>query len=89
VYVQAVPGQAVHFKASGGAVTWQVNNAAGGNAAAGTIDAAGAFTAPAALPSPAGVTVTAVVTLLAAHLSDTTYYVAPGGGAVSIGAYQQ
>lgn len=41
------------------AVTWSVNNIAGGNAAVGTIDAAGNYTAPATLPSVNPVTITA------------------------------
>ncbi len=42
------------------AVTWQVNQVAGGNDTVGTIDSSGNYTAPSALPNPATVTVTAV-----------------------------
>jgi hypothetical protein len=41
------------------AVTWMVNNVAGGNSTGGTISASGLYTAPPAVPSPATVTVTA------------------------------
>jgi uncharacterized protein (DUF1800 family) len=41
------------------AVTWQVNNVAGGDPANGTITSGGLYTAPASIPS-AGITVTAV-----------------------------
>src|SRR5690348_11896457 len=42
------------------AVTWQVNNVAGGNSTVGSISAAGNYTAPAAVPNPATVTIKAV-----------------------------
>jgi 6-phosphogluconolactonase (cycloisomerase 2 family) len=42
------------------AVTWQVNNVAGGNATVGTISASGLYMAPAAVPNPATVTITAI-----------------------------
>ena len=42
------------------AVTWYVNDTAGGSAALGTIDASGNYTAPATLPNPNSVTVKAV-----------------------------
>ncbi|HEY6946096.1 MAG TPA: hypothetical protein VI431_13220, partial [Candidatus Acidoferrum sp.] len=42
------------------AVTWEVNNMAGGSTATGTITSSGAYTAPAQVPNPATVTVTAV-----------------------------
>jgi hypothetical protein len=42
------------------AVTWQVNNIAGGNSTVGTISSTGNYTAPASVPSPATVTVKAV-----------------------------
>ena len=86
---RAGAGRAV--SATGGSVTWQVNNATGGSASAGTITQAGLYTAPATLPSPAAVTVTAVstsnprqsatatLTLLATSPAGTVYYVAPGG----------
>jgi uncharacterized protein (DUF1800 family) len=41
------------------AVTWSVNNVAGGNSVVGTISSGGLYTAPAALPNPAQVTVRA------------------------------
>src|SRR5690348_1419600 len=41
------------------AVTWSVNQTAGGSSSTGTIDKNGLYTAPATLPSPATVTVTA------------------------------
>lgn len=44
---------------SNAAVTWTVNNVAGGDTTVGTVSAAGLYTAPAAVPSPAGVTVRA------------------------------
>ena len=42
------------------AVTWYVNDTAGGSASLGTIDTSGKYTAPAALPNPNSVTVKAV-----------------------------
>lgn len=42
------------------AVTWEVNDVAGGNATFGTISTAGNYTAPASVPNPAGVTIKAV-----------------------------
>jgi len=42
------------------AVTWYVNDTAGGSAGLGTIDTSGKYTAPAALPNPNSVTVMAV-----------------------------
>jgi uncharacterized repeat protein (TIGR02543 family) len=41
------------------AVSWSVNNVAGGNSTVGTITSAGIYTAPADLPSPASVTISA------------------------------
>lgn len=41
------------------AVTWSVNDVAGGNSTVGTIDASGNYTAPATLPNPATVTISA------------------------------
>jgi sugar lactone lactonase YvrE len=41
------------------AVTWSVNNVAGGNSTVGTISSVGLYTAPASLPSPSTVTITA------------------------------
>jgi hypothetical protein len=42
------------------AVTWEVNNTAGGSATTGTISSTGVYTAPTQVPSPATVTVTVV-----------------------------
>ena len=42
------------------AVTWEVNNTAGGSATTGTISATGVYTAPAQVPNPATVTVSVV-----------------------------
>ncbi len=42
------------------AVTWDVNDTAGGSASLGTIDTSGKYTAPATLPNPNSVTVKAV-----------------------------
>lgn len=41
-------------------VTWQVDNADGGDSTTGTVSASGLFTAPSALPIPAAATITAV-----------------------------
>jgi len=54
------------------AVTWQVNNVAGGAAATGTISASGMFTAPATVPNPATVTVKAVSVADAAATASVT-----------------
>ena len=78
------------------AVTWSVNQTAGGNSTLGTIDKNGLYTAPATLPSPATVTVTATsaqdstksasttVTLLPA----VTVTVAPATATIAPGATQ-
>ncbi len=42
------------------AVTWEVNNVAGGNATVGTISGTGLYTSPSSVPNPATVTVKAV-----------------------------
>jgi hypothetical protein len=42
------------------AVTWYVNDIAGGSSSLGTIDSTGKYTAPATLPNPASVTIKAV-----------------------------
>jgi hypothetical protein len=52
--------QATVTGSSNTAVTWEVNDVAGGAASSGTISAAGLYKAPTAMPSPASVTVTAV-----------------------------
>ena len=59
------PGEPVQFSATvqnaaNTAVTWQVNQTAGGNSTVGMIDANGLYTAPALVPNPRTVTVTAV-----------------------------
>ena len=41
-------------------ITWQVNNATGGNATVGTISSSGLYTAPSSVPSGGSVTVTAL-----------------------------
>jgi hypothetical protein len=63
---QTFPGVNVQFtavveNASSPAVTWQVNQVAGGNMTAGTITSNGYYTAPSSVPNPATVTVTAVL----------------------------
>ena len=45
---------------SNSAVSWSVNNVAGGNSSVGTIDGSGNYTAPALLPNPNSVTIAAV-----------------------------
>jgi hypothetical protein len=77
------------------AVTWQVNDVAGGNATVGTISASGLYTAPASVPSPAGVTVKAVSqadTTKSASATVTinlTIAVAPATATVAAGETQQ
>ena len=100
-YGQVLPGQTLQFSTGGGAVTWQVDNADGGNAAGGTVSANGLFTAPATIPNPAIATVTVVsqtdpsqsatatVTLLAVAPKGTTYYVATNGSDSNPGTEQQ
>ncbi|MGH6878800.1 MAG: DUF1565 domain-containing protein, partial [Rhizomicrobium sp.] len=95
-YTQLVAGQTLQFSAtvSGSGdkrVTWQVNNADGGESTSGTISPQGLYTPPQTLPDPALVTVTAVaradraisatasVTLLEQAPSGKTYYVATNG----------
>jgi hypothetical protein len=43
-----------------GALNWQVNGVAGGNASVGTVSPAGLYSAPAVVPAPATVTITAI-----------------------------
>ena len=67
------------------AVTWQVNNAAGGSSTYGTITAAGVYTAPATVPSPATVTINAVsqadgTTAGSAQVTITAPPASGGGG---------
>ncbi|MFN0121366.1 MAG: DUF1800 family protein [Blastocatellia bacterium] len=56
------------------AVTWSVNNLAGGNATVGTISAAGLYTAPAALPgaNPVTIRATSVADPMAAGAATVT-----------------
>jgi hypothetical protein len=73
------------------AVTWQVDNANGGDSTIGTVSPSGLFTAPSALPIPATASITAVsqadptksatavVTLVTQPASGTTYYVSTLG----------
>jgi len=73
------------------AVTWQVDNANGGDWTIGTVSTSGLFTAPSALPVPATASITAVsqadptksatavVTLVTQPASGTTYYVSTLG----------
>jgi Protein of unknown function (DUF1565) len=72
-------------------VTWQVNNANGGDSTDGTVSASGLYTAPGALTTPAIATIravsqadpsksaTAVVTLVTQPATGVTYYVATTG----------
>jgi hypothetical protein len=81
------------------AVTWQVDNADGGDSTTGTISASGLYTAPSALPTPASATVTAVsqadptksatavVTLVTQPATGTTYYVSTAGSDSNPGTF--
>jgi hypothetical protein len=83
------------------AVTWQVDNANGGDSTIGTISATGLFSAPSALPAPATATITAVsqadptksataaVTLVTQPASGTTHYVATSGNDSNSGTLSQ
>ena len=64
------------------AVTWTVNNLAGGNATVGTISGAGFYTAPAAVPNPASVTIraTSVADATAFSTANISVTAPPGGG---------
>src|SRR5271166_1725311 len=82
-------------------VTWQVDNADGGDSTSGTISTSGLFTAPSSLPTPATASVTAVsqadptksatavVTLVTQPASGTTYYVAITGSDSNPGTFSQ
>jgi len=82
-------------------VTWQVDNANGGNASTGTVTSTGLFTAPSNLPTPATATITAVsqadpsksatavVTLVTQLASGNTYYVATTGNDSNPGTLSQ
>src|SRR4029077_12199358 len=89
-------GQAFQFTATVSGtgntmVTWQVDNADGGDSTTGTVSTSGLFTAPSAMPTPATATITAVsqadptksatavVTLVTQPASGTTYYVSTSG----------
>ncbi len=71
---QQFVGQA--FNTPNSAVTWSVNNIAGGNASVGTIDATGLYTAP--TPAPASnvvnVTATSVADTTASQTAPTTLF---------------
>ena len=63
--VSVIVGESTGFTATvtgttNTAVTWEVNNVAGGNSTVGTISAAGNYTAPATVPNPAAVAIKAV-----------------------------
>lgn len=64
------------------AVTWSVNNIAGGNATVGTITAGGLYTAPASVPAPATVAVraTSVADPSKSAVANLTISPAPNGG---------
>ena len=78
------------------AVTWSVNDTAGGNAVVGTITSAGLYNAPVDLPSPATVQVTATshadatksATAAVTITSDITLTLAPNPASVELGATQ-
>jgi hypothetical protein len=82
-------------------VTWQVNNADGGDSTTGTVSTSGLFTAPSALPTPATASITAVsqadptksatavVTLVTQPASGTTHYVATSGSDSNPGTFSK
>jgi len=82
-------------------VTWQVDNADGGDSTTGTVSTSGLFTAPSSLPTPAAASVTAVsqadptksatavVTLVTQPASGTTYYVATWGSDSNPGTFSK
>jgi hypothetical protein len=99
-------GQTLQFTATvsgtgNTAVTWQVDNADGGDSATGTVSMSGLFTAPSALPTPASATITAVsqadptksatavVTLVTQPASGTTYYVSTSGSDSNPGTFSK
>jgi hypothetical protein len=83
------------------AVTWQVDNANGGNSTAGTISTTGVYTAPSTLPNVASATVTAVskadpsksatavITLVTQPATGHSYYVSPSGKDSNPGTFTQ
>jgi len=105
-YVVVQLGQPVQFAATvngtgNTAVTWQVDNADGGDSTTGTVSGAGLFTAPSALPTPATATVTAVsqadptksatavMTLVTQPASGTSYYVSTSGSDSNPGTFSK
>src|SRR5580692_205812 len=95
-YAAVQLGQQVQFsaivKGTGNSdVTWQVDNAKGGNSTAGTISSTGVYAASSTMPSVASATVTvvsradpsksatAVITLVTQPATGTTYYVSTTG----------
>jgi len=105
-YAAVQLGQPLQFTATvkgtgNTAVTWQVDNADGGNSTAGTVSTSGLFTAPAALPNPATASVTAVsqadptksatavVTLVTQPATGSTYYVATWGSDSNPGSFSK
>ena len=91
-YVVIQLGQQLTFTTTGNTdVTWQVDNANGGNSTTGTISSTGVYTAPSTMPNIASATVTAVsqadpsksatavITLVAQPTTGNTYYVATTG----------
>ncbi len=64
------------------AVTWSVNNFAGGDAAVGTITPSGLYTAPQSVPNPASVTIRAasVVDVTVGAIATVAITQPPGGG---------
>lgn len=83
------------------AVTWQVDNANGGNSTAGTISTTGVYTAPSTLLNVASATVTAVsqadpsksatavITLVTQPATGHIYYVSPSGKDSNPGTFSQ
>jgi hypothetical protein len=83
------------------AVTWQVDNANGGNSTAGIINASGVYIAPSTMPPIAsatvtavsqadpGVSATAVITLVTQPASGNTYYVSTSGSDSNPGTIHQ
>jgi hypothetical protein len=67
------------LNAQNGAVTWQVNGIAGGNATVGTIAATGLYTSPAMPPSPATVTVTATSVADSSRSASAAVTIRPAG----------
>jgi Right handed beta helix region len=82
-------------------VTWQVDNADGGDPTTGTVSTSGLFTAPSVMPTPATATITAVsqadptksatavVTLVTQPASGTAYYVSISGSDSNPGTFSK